>query len=124
MNDAQTKAPSLWIWIVAIVVLGFGLLALFAAAAMPTGGHFGMMGSGSWGWAMLMMAVPAIVLIAVLILILGALRLPSQGPIYPGPMPPPPSALDALDHRYARGELSREEYLRMRGDLTRNAYQS
>ncbi|HLB67240.1 MAG TPA: SHOCT domain-containing protein [Thermoplasmata archaeon] len=123
MNDAQTKASSLWIWIVAIVVLGFGLLALFAAA-MPTDGHFGMMGSGSWGWAVLMMAVPAIVLIAVLILILSALRVPSQGPTYPGPMPPPPSALDALDHRYARGELSREEYLRMRGDLTHNTPQS
>ena len=79
-------------------------------------GWYGMMGWGT-GWGLMFMTVP-LLLVLLLILVVGALS-PSH-PIYAPPtdLPSPPSAgIEVLNARYARGEITRDEYLRIREDL-------
>lgn len=114
MNN-QKLSPLAWLGIALVVAVA--LMAVFGAVSVSTtGGYYGMMGTGAWGWAMIFMAVPGIILILVLVLALGGL---SERPIYtPYPyVPPTSSAVEILDQRYARGELGREDYLRMRTEL-------
>ena len=62
-----------------------------------------------------------IFLIILGVLIFLATRL-FQGPGDPGANggTNEPTALEVLDRRYAKGELTREEYLAIREDITRN----
>ncbi len=100
--------PLLWLGIALVVAVG--LMALFMALFAPFGGGYGMMGVGmGWGMA-IFMVVPAIFLVLVLLAALGAL----------GGSPAPvshPNAREILDARYARGEVSRDEYTRLKDDL-------
>jgi putative membrane protein len=108
----ERKERSALLWLAAALALAVGLMALFAAFAAPYDGGFGMMG---WGmsWGVLFMAIPAVFLILVLLAALGAF---TPSPAY---VAPPSSALETLNVRYARGEISRDEYLQMRADLER-----
>jgi len=102
------------LWLASAIVLAVGLIAVFAAALMPNGTSYGMMGMGM-GWGAIFMIVPAVLLIFVLLVALSAI---TPSPAYvPGTFVPPPSAIETLNTRYARGELSREEYFRLRADL-------
>ena len=105
-------------WLGIALVISIALLAAFGALNLAfDGGYYGMMETGAWGWAIAMMAVPVVVLVVVLLAALGGLR---------GPLPYAPSptdALDLVDARYARGELGREEYLRIRADLSKGPSQ-
>jgi len=95
------------------------LIAIFGVIGVTAnGGYYGMMGSGSWGWGIAMMAAPVIVLLIVLVAVmkdLGGRPQPSASGSHPSAAVP----LDILDQRYARGELTRDEYLRIRTDLLR-----
>jgi uncharacterized membrane protein len=51
---------------------------------------------------------------SVVVAVLVAARQTGKRPVAP---PAEPSARDILQTRYARGEMTREEYLRMLGDL-------
>jgi len=105
-------------WLALALVVAIGLMAALGSWAMTTyGGYNGMMGSGAWGWAMLMMGIPAVVLIAILFVALGVLREPGTYVAY---APQPQHPLEILEQRYARGELTREDYLKIRDDLTRD----
>jgi hypothetical protein len=60
-----------------------------------------------------------VVVVAIVVVVVAVTRKPHPPPALP---PPPPqylsgSALDELDHRYARGEIERDEYLRRRSDI-------
>ena len=103
----------LW-WLVLTIVLVVGLMAFIAALASPWGTGYGMMGSG---WGVLMMVVPVVVLVLILLVVSGAFAPRTAAPAYLAPVSPPSSATEILDARYARGEISREEYLRVRADL-------
>jgi putative membrane protein len=71
----------------------------------------GMMGGGfEWFWAILWVVVLAL-LVAGAIWLARTLTRPSTPPSGPGP------ARAELDLRYARGDLTREEYLQRRADL-------
>lgn len=106
-------------WLGIALVVAIGLMVAFGTLNMASyGGYYGMMGSGAWGWGLLMMAVPGVILILVLWAALGGLGERTSPTTY---VPYPPAEgrpLEILDNRYARGELSREEYQRMRDDLT------
>ncbi|HEX9341359.1 MAG TPA: SHOCT domain-containing protein [Thermoplasmata archaeon] len=115
----ETRTSERWLWVVLAVVLGIGLLAILAALSMPSSGYYGMMGGGGWGWALLMMGVPFVILIVILFVAFVGLREPAALAAYPIYGPPALGPLDVLDQRYARGELNREEYLRIRQDLSR-----
>ncbi len=102
-------------WLGIALVIAIGLMAVLGVLSFSTyGGSYGMMGGGSWGWAALMMGVPAVILIIILLAALGGLREPMPSAGY---APPPANPLEILEHRYARGEVSREDYLRIREDL-------
>src|SRR3972149_5722551 len=98
----------LW-WLVLTIVLVVGLMALFAAFASPYGTGYGMMGWG-WGWGVLMMVVPVVLLVLVLFVILAPIPPRAPMPTYVPAVAPGSSALEILNARYARGELSRDEY--------------
>jgi putative membrane protein len=101
-------------WLGAALVVAIALMVIFGVLSFSTyGGYYGMMGSGSWGWAVVMMAVPAGILIVILLAALGGLREPVAYPGYA-----PANSLEVLEQRYARGEVSREDYLKIRDDLS------
>lgn len=80
-----------------------------------------MMGYGGWGeygggW--LMMFLGGVILVALLIFIFRALAWTSGVPNQRLPYSKTGSAgLHALDERYARGEINREEYLQKKRDI-------
>jgi putative membrane protein len=119
--EARRSNP--WLWPVLAIVLVVGVVALPAVVMSPYGGYYGMMGGGAgWGIAMMaMMLVPLVVLVLLVLLFAGALS-PRGVPVayVPAITAPTPagSALEILDARYARGEISQDEYLRIKSDLT------
>ena len=114
MRTSQTNPLT---WLAVALVVAIVLMAAFGALSVTsTGGYYGMMGGGM-GWGLVFMGVPAIILIVILVAALGGLTdRPAYGP-YPAGQGM--NAVEILDHRYARSELSREEYVRMRTDLLR-----
>ncbi len=131
MAQPQTHDDSgLWI------VLALVLLLLVPGVFMMGFWGTGMMGGAGWsgmswgGW--LGVALGVGVVAVVLFLVLRAVQAtPHRAyPAYPAwqPAPPPgapPGAMNAvqiLDARYAKGEITRDEYLRMRADLEGRAH--
>jgi len=112
-------------WLGVALILAIGLMVAFGTLNMATyGGYYGMMGSGAWGWGLLMMAVPGAILILELWAALGGLGERAYPAAYSTYPPAEGRPLEILDSRYARGELSREEYQRMRDDLNQSHAQS
>lgn len=108
-------SPLAWLGIglaVAISLMAIlGALAFWAWGGSYNGGDYGMMGNGSWGWAALMMGIPAVILIVILVVVLVGIRDPVVV------QSPATTALETLNTRYARNEISREEFLRIQSDL-------
>lgn len=103
-------------WLGLALVVAIGLMVVFGTLAMTTyGGYYGMMGSTAWPWGLLMMGVPGVFLVLLLLAALGGLEGRSAAPT----LEPSAEPLEILDQRYARGELSRDDYLRIRDDLRR-----
>ncbi|HII40568.1 MAG TPA: hypothetical protein HA326_05050 [Thermoplasmata archaeon] len=110
---SQRMSPLTWLGVALVVAIA--LMVILGVLSFSTyGGYYGMMGSGSWGWALLMMGIPAVILIVILLAALGGLREPAG---YPVNVPPSQNPLEILEQRYARGELTREDYLKIRDDL-------
>lgn len=117
--EARRSSP--WLLPMLAILLVVGVVAPLAVVMSPYGGgYYGMMGGGA-GWGMAMMLVPLVVLVLLLLAFAGALSLhglpaayvpATTAPILAG------SAREILDARYARGEISQDEYLRIRADLT------
>ncbi len=116
----QKMSPLAWLGIALVVAIA--LMVILGVLSFSTyGGYYGEMGSGSWGWAVLMMGVPAVILIVILVAAIGGLHEPT---VYPAYVPTPQNPLDILEQRYARGELTREDYLKIRDDITRGTSHS
>jgi uncharacterized membrane protein len=127
-RSMSTLVTLLVILIVAVPVV------MFIAMGLSGWDHsgIGMMGSWGGGWG-LMMAIPgAILLVLVLVIILVAISdrpghtaqsgVPYPVQFYP-PVPPFPGvsndAQSILDRRLASGELSIEEYIRMKSEIAK-----
>jgi putative membrane protein len=73
-----------------------------------------------WGWGMMAMhGIGWLLLLAVVVVVAFVLLRGLGGGVRPGgPQPPRErSAREVLDARYAAGEISREDYLRMKDDI-------
>ncbi len=122
------RSDSAW-----VIVLALVLLLLIPGALML--GFWGlgvgwMMGPGtSWTWGgWLAMAVGLALLVLIILLLVRAVQSVPPRPAYsypaypvppyaPAPPPAPLTPVQILEQRYARGEITRDEYLRMRADL-------
>lgn len=71
---------------------------------------------GAWGWVMM-----AMMLIFWALVVVGAIYAIRawSGPPRGWSGPPGESAIEILDRRYARGEITREQYQQMREDVMR-----
>jgi putative membrane protein len=72
--------------------------------------------SEGWAWMPLMGLIPLLFLALLVAIVVLLVRWMSNAPERP-PGSRGSSALDALGERYARGEISREEYLQKKADL-------
>lgn len=109
--------------LIGAIVLALLLLGVVGALTMGPVGP-GMMGYGPfgygmywWGFGMMLFMLLFWVGIIAAIVWLGAWLFRQGRPLVQGPEVSHPSALDILKERYARGEISREEYERMRQDI-------
>lgn len=93
-------------------------LMLVAATGAATPGHMmDRMWGVAWGWALLWLLFGVALIVLVVLAIVWLIRSMRAGGTRPTGGASPASARDALDLRYARGEISREEYLQARRDL-------
>lgn len=100
------------------IAVGVALLVVLVFALLGAGMMGpGMMGWGGWGfspwWGILMMLFWVLIIAGVGLLVVWLFR---QGQPAVGPTGET-RALDILRERYARGEINREEFERMRRDL-------
>lgn len=100
-----------------ITALAIGIIAVLALLIVPSffggwGGGWGMMGGFGAGWTMLvlMILVPVLVVWAIVALVRG-----SNGNT--GQVGQSESAMDILKKRYARGEISKEEFEERKNNL-------
>lgn len=129
-SDARLYRPLLVLLIALLVAVPVLMLLTMGLAG---GSHFqtgsGMMGDwgGDWGW---MMIIPVVAVIAiVLVLVVIAAGDSSEHPhshmmqYYPQYQPPIQSGSDAtsiLDRRLASGEITVDEYSRIKDQLTKH----
>ncbi len=108
-----------------LVIVAVALVVVLMAWVLGGFGGGGMMGGGSAGGVNGVMLIAVFVVLGVgglayLLLVPGMVQ-PVIPPPYPHPEwgnpPPEMTSLQILDARYARGEISRDDYLRMRQDL-------
>jgi putative membrane protein len=97
-----------------------GLAAVFgsvAAYAQPSGPGAGGYGPGyGYGYGPVHMIVWAVVLIAIIVGVVWMVR-SMTGPHGHHLSPKRSAGLDVLEERYARGEVTREEYLQKKKDI-------
>ncbi len=106
----NTKSNTL-LWLVIALLVSVAVMAVVGALAFSgSDGGYGMM-SGGWGWGMAFMVVPAIILVLIIVVALGGLE---DKPVYVQTQQTP---LDILNQRFARGEISQEDYERIRSRL-------
>jgi putative membrane protein len=87
---------------------------------MMEGMSDGMMGGAGWLWMLLWALLSIALLVLVTVAVVWLVRSLGAGSGRQQPAeanPPDTSAREALDVRYARGELSRDQYLQARRDL-------
>ncbi len=87
---------------------------------MGYGTGWGMMGGwggyGGYGYGLIHLVVWAVVFFAVVAFIVWLVR-SVTGPSLHYAQPHRSPGLDALEERYARGEIKRDEYLQMKKDI-------
>ena len=82
------------------------------AALGTLGQYYGPHMMGGWWWMWIVWIAGFFILVLVIYLLVYGLRNEGRPP-----QPPPETPLDILKKRYAKGEITREEYERMKRDL-------
>jgi putative membrane protein len=97
--------------IVIVFLIGITFISIFFGGGMMGGGMMG----GLMGFGGIFMFLP---IVFIILLILTLLDRDCSSNNYPQPHPGEIS-LQILDNRYANGEITREEYLRIKNDLNK-----
>ncbi len=108
----------------AFAAAGFALSWIFAsgpslAQAVGGQGQYGHVHEhmwGGWGWPHFVFGPLMMILIVGVVIFIAVFAIRRLGDSRPGHRPPG-DALELLKQRYARGEIEREEYLKMKDDL-------
>lgn len=78
-----------------------------------------MMGSGMMGgFGLIGLLINILILVGIVVLVVWAVKRFSAGSTNGGPMTSGQSPREILQARYARGEITREQYQQMLGDLS------
>ena len=113
--------------LVAVPVLMLLMMGLVGGSHFQTGS--GMMGDwgGDWGW---MMIIPVVAVIAIVLVLVSIVARDSSEhphshmtqyyPQYPTPVQSGSDATSILDRRLASGEITVEEYSRIKDQLTKH----
>ncbi|HKK27791.1 MAG TPA: SHOCT domain-containing protein [Gemmatimonadota bacterium] len=98
----------------------YGTMPMVLAAAQAYDGRrFGhMMGGWGWGWGILGMLLWLALIVLVVVLVWRLLRRGGGEDGGARPARGGETPLDILERRYARGEIDREEFQRMKRDLS------
>ena len=107
-NEKNAWPKQLIILLIAVSVI---VILIFIFGFSGTGG--GMMGGGMMGFGWLFMLMPVILII----LLVFALTDRNSTSVHEPPYYMTENAWQALERRYASGEISREEYLRIKKDI-------
>ncbi len=122
------KTSTRVIWIVVAVLIGLGLLAggfwlsgngwgMFGYGPGMMNGNFGFGMMNGFGFGGIFMILFWVVIIGLGVWLISRLVSRTSGQP-PANLPPAESALDILKKRYARGEITKEQFDAMRRDLT------
>ncbi len=82
-------------------------------------GQYGMMGGwdgGGWLWPFHFI-IPLLFLVLIVTVVVLLVRYAAGWSDHPSRWERPSPGLEALDERYARGEINRDEYLQKRRDI-------
>ena len=108
------------VMLIALLIAVPILMIILMAAGVLGNTGFDMMDMGGSWWAIVIPAFGLLAIALVLLLILGR---PAGGPLPPVPYPPFPAHQDEplaiLDRRLASGEITLDEYLKVREHLTK-----
>ena len=104
------------VWIVLVIIVLVVLLVPGLGWGMMGGGMMGPGVLGGWGdfspwWSVTMLVFWALLLVGIALFVVWGIR--HAGPGEPADRRP----LDILKERYARGELTREQYEQIRRDI-------
>jgi putative membrane protein len=117
MKMEEYERPSWVKTLIIIIIVVIGLSILISVLGFGTGMMGGgMMGGGMMGFGWLFILLPIILIIALIYGLTGRETDKSPQPTYYGGN----SQMEVLERRYANGEISRGEYLRIKEDLRRN----
>lgn len=120
MQEEHERTQARVGWAIAIIIGAIVLVLLLGGGMMG----WGMMGPGMMGrygysvspwWSLAMLLFWVLILVGGVLLVLWLLR--QSRPAEPG-SPSGPRPLAILDERYAKGELTKEQFEQMRHDLT------
>jgi len=117
-NIAMASATVLLVILLLFVVAGAAMLGMMSGGMMGSSMMGGLPGqSGCCGFApfggIILLFVGTLIVVGLAALVVWLARRPNSGQ----PDPSHTRALDILRERYARGELSREQYTQMRSDI-------
>lgn len=111
MADNQRNTLVQIMVVVIVALVGFAIISSLFGFGMMGGGMMG----GMMGFGMLFMLLPVIFIIIILYALLDNNRpIYNQQPYYGNVNP-----MQVLEQRYASGELSREDYFRIKEDIRR-----
>lgn len=131
VSSAEDRTVWTILGLIVVVIVAVPVVMLVAMGfARSDNDGFGMMGSWGGGWGLIMVIPGAILLVLILIVILVAI---SDRPVHPTPSSIPyptqyyppvtpfpgvsSDALSLLDRRLASGEISIEEYNRVKSEI-------
>ncbi len=112
MTDRRATNSVVWL-IVGLIIVALVMAVVMAIFYSDNDTGFGMMGGSGLGFGAGLMIIAVVILALIIVIALGGSE--NHTVVYGTQS----NAQEILDQRYARGEISQEEYVRMKGEIAR-----